>query len=184
LESFMRSLKRLRPLKMPLRSPKFATLDFLLGLAGSRGGPSGLLVGDLSPAPRLIGRLGFFEERGAWIRCASFSRGRTHFFSSTIPKNFLSIWSLWRVLREPKMISFDRARVNETLILLQSFIRSPICVPRPLSASLRVGRAWSMYLGRVIGPDHRDDDTILVPPLTPVCSEDFDPLPFDQHVRK
>ena len=140
LESFIRSLKRLRPLRRLLWSLKFATLDFLLGLMGVRGKSSGLLVGDLSPAPRLNGRLDFFfEDRRPWIRWASLSRGRTHFFSSTIPKNFLRISFPWRVLREPMMTSFDRARVNETFNRLQSFMSSPICVPRISSAQLRIG---------------------------------------------
>ena len=139
LESFIRSLKRLRPLRRPLWSLNFATFDFLLGLMGVRGKLSGLLVGDLSPAPRLNGRFGFFEDRGSWIRCASLPRARAHFFSSTIPKNFLRTSFPWRVLREPMMTSFDRARVNETFNRLQSCIRSPICAPHILSVPLRVG---------------------------------------------
>lgn len=126
----MRSLRRLRPLKRGLSSPKLATLDFLLGLKGLRGRFSGLRVGDLSPTVRLNGRFGFLEERGGWMWCASFSRVRTHFFSSMIPKNFPRSSLPWRVLREPMIINFDRARVNETFNRLQSFMRSPICVSR------------------------------------------------------
>ena len=128
LESLMRSLKRLRPLRRALWSSKLAVLDFLLGLRGPRGELPGLRVGDLSPTARLNGRFGFFEDRSPWMRCASLSRVRTHFFSSKIPKNFLRTSSAWRVLREPMMISFDRARVKETFNRLQSFMRLPICV--------------------------------------------------------
>ena len=128
LESFTRSLNRLRPPKSLLWSPKFATLDFLLGLKGLRGKFSGLRVGDLSPAARLNGRLGFFEESSGWMQCASLSSVNTHFFSSMIQKNFLRRSLPWRVLREPIMTNFDRARVNETFNRLQSFMRSPIYV--------------------------------------------------------
>lgn len=37
---------------------------------------------------------------------------------------------------------------------------------------------------RVVGPDQRDDDAVLVPPLTPIGSKDFDALAILEEIRQ
>lgn len=76
----------------------------------------------LSTSRPLFSRIGAPVKYAAWA-CAG--REYIHPFASTMAKNCCSKARLARVLLEPKMMSFDLARVMETLILLQSLSRSP-----------------------------------------------------------
>ncbi len=127
IHSYAVSLSRSRSIGLPLRNPSSTPprLGFLLFLDGVRG-----LVGRLSSScvrsitVRLRGVL-VGVPRPECNVSAFGGRRKIHPLSSMSPKNSWSKGSTWRVVREPKMTSFDRARVKETLILRQSLSRSP-----------------------------------------------------------
>lgn len=58
---------------------------------------------------------------------APVERGRIHPFPSIKEKNSANSGAACSVFLDPNMMSFERARVNATFILRQSFRRSPIC---------------------------------------------------------
>ena len=172
-----------RPLNTP--TSVLAFLIFLVGLVIASfflpmvlfsSSVAGLFPG-MPPRCKMIG----------WTACecilsAFRGSGRIHFLLSMRVKNSERRGADWSVLREPMMISFERARVNETFILRQSFTRSPswyfkIQLPKQLWEN-------NEYLVSIIWPNHRNNDAFLIPSLTTICSEDLDLFMILQKVRQ
>jgi hypothetical protein len=116
----------------------------------------------------------FWEKFDAWNVSALGGSWSIQPSLSIKEKNSSSNGADCSVFLEPKMTSFDRARVKETFILLQSLTRSPICIPHQGLPS----RIKETHLAVHIRSDHRNNDAILIPSLTPVSGQDLDTRPI------
>jgi hypothetical protein len=121
----------------------------------------------ISRATRLL-----VNGRG-WILSAWKGKDIIHPCLSTRSKNSERRGAACNVLRDPKIINFERARVNETFILRQSFTNSPIYnTITKLEFRSRLTLICS-YLSVLIASHHTDNHAILVPALAAINGQDL-----------